>query len=274
MVRAEKGREKSLKTTIYSLKQMKSAKKKIAMLTSYDCPTAKLIDESGIDVVLVGDSVGNAVLGYENTIPVTMDEMLHHVKAAARGVKNAMVVADMPFMSFQLGPKEAFYNASRFVKEAGANAVKIEGVAYIDTIKKLIDAGIPVMGHLGFTPQLINQLGGYRVQGKTSKTALAMIKDAKLLEKAGVFAIVLEMVPAALAKKIAKAVSIPVIGIGAGKDCDGQVLVINDLLGLSVSGMPKFAKKYADLHGEMKKAVSAYISDVRRGRFPGSEHSF
>lgn len=253
---------------------MKSAGKKIAMLTAYDCPTAKLIDDSGIDIVLVGDSLGNAVLGYENTIPVTMDEMLHHVKAAVRGVKNAMVVADMPFMSFQLGPEEAFYNASRFVKEAGANAVKIEGVAYIDTIKKLIDSGIPVMGHLGFTPQLVNQLGGYRVQGRSEKEAAAMIRDAKALEKAGVFSIVLEMVPAALAKKMSKAVSIPVIGIGAGKYCDGQVLVINDLLGLSVSGMPKFAKKYADLHGEMKKAVSAYIADVKGGRFPGAEHSF
>ena len=263
-----------MKTTIHSLKKMKSAKKKIAMLTAYDCPTANLIDGSGIDVVLVGDSLGNAVLGYVNTIPVTMDEMLHHVKAAVRGVKNAMVVADMPFMSFQLGPEEAFYNASRFIKEGGANAVKIEGTAYIDTIKKIIDAGIPVMGHLGFTPQSVNKVGGYRVQGKSSKEALSMIKDAKALEKAGVFAIVLEMVPAALAKKMTKAVSIPVIGIGAGKDCDGQVLVINDLLGFSEGSVPKFVKKYADLQSEMKKAVSAYISDVRSGRFPGSEHSF
>jgi 3-methyl-2-oxobutanoate hydroxymethyltransferase len=218
--------------------------------------------------------VGNVVLGYDNTIPVTMDEMLHHTKAVTRAVKNAMVIVDMPFMSYQLNPEHALLNASRFIKEGGANGVKIEGDVYLDSIRKIIEAGIPVMGHLGFTPQLVNQLGGYRVQGRSANDAKAMIEAAKKLEKAGVFCIVLEMVPAHLAKKISETLSIPVIGIGAGKNCDGQVLVTNDILGLSVKGMPKFAKKYADLYGETKKAVANYISDVKGGRFPGSEHSF
>jgi len=253
---------------------MKAAKKKIAMLTSYDYPTAMILDESGIDIILVGDSVGNVILGYENTIPVTMEEMLHHTKAVTRGTRNAMVIVDMPFMSYQLNPEQALLNASRFIKEGGANGVKIEGDIYIDSITKIIDAGIPVMGHLGFTPQLVNQIGGYRVQGRSAVDAKAIIESAKNLEKAGVFCIVLEMVPALLARKISDTVSVPVIGCGAGQYCDGQVLVINDILGLSVKGMPKFAKKYADLYGEMKKAVGNYISDVRGGRFPGSEHSF
>lgn len=253
---------------------MKSAGKKIAVLTSYDYPTAKLLDESGMDIILVGDSLGNSALGYENTIPVTMEEMLHHVKAVVRGVSKAMVVADMPFMSYQLSPEQALLNASRFIKEGGANGVKVEGSVYLDSIKKIIDAGIPVMGHLGFTPQAVNQLGGYRVQGRTADEAKAILEGAKKLEKAGVFSLVLEMVPADTAKKVTDAVSIPVIGCGAGPHCDGQVLVINDILGLSVDVMPKFAKKYADIHGEIKKAVSNYISDVRGGRFPGSEHSY
>jgi 3-methyl-2-oxobutanoate hydroxymethyltransferase len=253
---------------------MKSAGKKIAVLTSYDYPTAKLLDESGVDIIHVGDSVGNVVLGYENTIPVTMEEMLHHVKAVTRAVSNAMVIADMPFMSYQLNPEQALLNASRFIKEGGANAVKIEGDIYIGSIRSIVEAGIPVMWHLGFTPQLVNQLGGYRVQGRSADEAKAILEGAKSLEKAGVFSLVLEMIPAAIAKQISESVSIPVIGCGAGPNCDWQVLVINDILGLSVRGMPKFAKKYADLHSETKKAVGNYVSDVRGGSFPGTEHSF
>jgi len=274
MVWFKKGGKKGLKTTTHSLKEMKSAGKKITVLTAYDHPTAKLLDELGVDIILVGDSVGSVVLGYEDTIPVTMDEMIHHTKAVTRGVKNAMVIVDMPFMSYQLNPEQALLNASRFIKECGANGVKLEGSDYPEAIKNIVDAGIPVMGHLGFTPQSVNRLGGYRIQGKSQDEAKAMLEGAKTLENAGVFSIVLEMVPAAVAGKISDALTIPVIGIGAGSHCDGQVLVINDILGFSVNGIPKFAKKYADLYSEMKNAVSDYISDVRTGRFPGSEHSF
>lgn len=253
---------------------MKSAGKRITMLTAYDAPTARLLDEAGVDIVLIGDSVGNVLLGYENTIPVTMEEMVHHTKAAVRGVKNAMVIADMPFMSYQLNPESALLNASRFVKEAGANGVKIEGDLYIDAIKKIIDAGIPVMGHLGLTPQLVNQLGGYRVQGRSADEAKAIIEGAKALERSGCFCLVLEMVPALLAKKVTQMLSIPVIGIGAGIYCDGQVLVTNDILGLSGKPVPRFVKKYTDIYPEMKRAVTSFISDVKNGSFPGSEHSF
>jgi 3-methyl-2-oxobutanoate hydroxymethyltransferase len=263
-----------VKTTTHTLKEMKVSGKKITVLTAYDCPTARLLDESGVDIVLVGDSVGNVLLGYENTIPVTMDEMLHHTKAASRGVKNAMIIADMPFMSYQLSLESALYNASRFIKEAGAHGVKIEGDIYIDAIKKIIEAGIPVMGHLGLTPQLINQIGGYRVQGRNADEAKMIIEGAKKLEKAGCFSIVLEMVPSLLAQKVAKTLTIPVIGIGAGVDCDGQVLVTNDILGLSGKPVPRFVKKYADLYPEMKRAVSSFISDVKAGNFPGEEQSF
>jgi 3-methyl-2-oxobutanoate hydroxymethyltransferase len=274
MVRIEKGGKKGMKTTTHSLKEMKIAGKKIAILTAYDNPTAKLLDEAGLDMILVGDSLGNVVLGYENTIPVTMDEMLYYTKAVTRAVKNAMVIGDMPFMSYHLNPEQALSNASRFVKEGGANGVKIEGDQYIAAIEKIISSGIPVMGHLGFTPQHVNQIGGYRVQGKSNEDAKAIFNSAISLEKAGVFSLVLEMVPAALAKEISEKLSIPVIGCGAGPYCDGQVLVINDILGLSMNGMPKFAKKYADLNAEMKKAVAGYISDVRGGHFPDREHSF
>ncbi len=254
---------------------MKSAKKKIAMLTAHDYPTARLLDESGIDIILVGDSLGNSVLGYENTIPVTMDEMLHHTKAVTRGVKKAMVVGDMPFMSYQLSPEQALLNASRFIKEGGANGVKVEGSVYLDSIKKIIDAGIPVMGHLGFTPQAVNQLGGYRVQGRTAAEGSKILAAAKALEKAGVFAIVIEMVPPDLSKKISQALDIPTISCGGGPGCDGQVLVLNDLLGLTEeSCTPKFVKKYANLNKEIRSAVSAYISDVKSGKFPGKENTY
>jgi len=253
---------------------MKGSREKITMLTAYDYPTAKLLDESGIDIILVGDSLGNSVLGYENTIPVTMDEMLHHTKAVVRGAGDSMVIADMPFMSYQLNPESALMNASRFVKEAGAAGVKIEGSNHIDSIKKIIEAGIPVMGHIGFTPQSVNQLGGNRVQGRSATEAKDLTDAAKALEKAGIFAIVLEMVPAALAGRISSSLEIPVIGCGAGPECDGQVLVINDALGISRDFIPRFAKKFADIYSEEKRAVSSYIKDVRSGAFPGKEHSF
>jgi 3-methyl-2-oxobutanoate hydroxymethyltransferase len=264
-----------LKTTLHSLIEMKSAKKKITMLTAYDYPTAKLLDESDIDIILVGDSLGNAVLGYENTIPVTMEDMLHHTKAVARGVKRAMLIADMPFMSFHLNPEQALLNASKFVKECGAIGVKIEGDNYLDAVKKIVDAGIPVMGHVGFTPQSVNQLGGYRVQGRTKLEGNRILAAAKALEKAGAFAIVLEMVPPDIAKRISQALDIPVIGCGGGAGCDGQVLVLTDLLGLTTGCCtPKFVKRYADLNKEIKSAVSAYISDVRSGKFPGKENTY
>jgi 3-methyl-2-oxobutanoate hydroxymethyltransferase len=261
--------------TTHTLKEMKSAGKKIVMLTAYDYPIAKLLDEAGIEIVLVGDSLGNSVLGYENTLPLTMEEMLHHTKAVRRGVKTAMVIGDMPFMSYQLSPEQALFNASRFMKEAGANGVKLEGAAYLDHVKKIVDAGIPVMGHLGFTPQSVNQLGGYRVQGRSAAEGNKILADAKALEKAGVFAIVIEMVPPEVSRKISKALDIPVISCGGGAGCDGQVLVLNDLLGLtSGSCTPKFVKKYADLNKVISSAVSAYISDVKSGKFPGKENTY
>lgn len=262
-----------MSTTTRSLLEMKAAGKKITMLTAYDCPTAQILDEAGIDIILVGDSLGDNILGYENTVPVTMEDMLHHTKAVVRGAGTSMVIADMPFMSYQVDPKSALLNASRFIKEAGAQGIKLEGSAYIDAIKKIVEAGIPVMGHIGFTPQSVNQLGGYRVQGRTVLEVKALIDEAKELEKAGVFSIVLEMVPAEVGEKVSKSVQVPVIGCGAGPDCDGQVLVISDILGMS-EGMPKFAKKFADLRAETKRAVANYISDVKGGRFPGKEHSF
>jgi 3-methyl-2-oxobutanoate hydroxymethyltransferase len=254
---------------------MKSAKKKIAMLTAHDYPTARLLDESGIDIILVGDSLGNSVLGYENTIPVTMDEMLHHTKAVTRGVERALVIGDMPFMSYQLSPEQALLNASRFIKEGGANGVKVEGAAYLDQIRKIVEAGIPVMGHLGFTPQSVNQLGGYRVQGRTAAEGKKILADAKALEKAGVFAIVIEMVPPEVSRKISQTLDVPIISCGGGAGCDGQVLVLNDLLGLTEgSCTPKFVRKYADLNKEIRSAVSAYISDVKSGKFPGKENTY
>jgi len=274
MVQVQKSGEQDMRTTTYGLREAKTAGKKITMLTAYDCPTAKLLDELGVDIILVGDSVGNVLLGYENTIPVTMEEMLHHTKAVCRGVKSAMVVADMPFMSYQVNPEQALLNASRFIKEAGANAVKIEGNIDLEAVRKIIEAGIPVMGHLGFTPQLVNQLGGYRVQGKAPDEAKAIIDAARALQDAGVFCLVLEMVPSALTRRIVQTLSIPVIGIGAGPDADGQVLVTNDILGLYDKGIPRFAKKYADLYSQSRDAVSRFISEVRGGKFPGKEHSF
>jgi 3-methyl-2-oxobutanoate hydroxymethyltransferase len=262
------------KITTAKLTEMKKKKKKITVLTSYDFPTAKMLDEVGVDIVLVGDSLGNVVLGYKNTLPVTMEDMLHHAKAVARGVKNVMLIVDMPFMSFQITPEEALYNASRFAKEAGAEGVKIEGDVHIDAIKMIVRSGIPVMGHLGFTPQLVNKIGGYRVQGKSKPEGDLILKAAKDLERAGVFSIVLEMVPGSLAKKITRSLKIPTLGIGAGPHCDGQVLVTHDMVGLYNGKVPKYVKQYANLGKAFKEAVATYICVVETGKFPGKENSF
>lgn len=250
------------KITRAKLQISKSKRQKITMLTAYDYPFAKILDDSGIDIILIGDSLGNVALGYRNTLPVTMPEMIIHTKAVSRAVKRAMIVADMPFGSFQKDAKEALSSAVKLVK-ARAEGVKIEGIEYLEAIKRIIKAGIPVMGHLGFTPQSVYQLGGYSKQGKNRKAAQKILRDAKALERAGCFAIVLEMIPDALAKKISRSLKIPTIGIGAGPFCDGQVLVTADLVGLS-EWSPSFAKKYINLKDLIGKAVKKYIRDVMR----------
>ncbi|MEQ8176571.1 MAG: 3-methyl-2-oxobutanoate hydroxymethyltransferase [Syntrophomonadaceae bacterium] len=262
------------RVTTSVIKDLKN-KRKFSMLTSYDYPTAHMADEAGIDIILVGDSLGNAVLGYENSLSVTMEDMIHHTKAVARAAKNAMVVGDMPFLSYHISNSEAVRNAGRFIQEGGAQTVKIEGgIERVDTIKAILDAQIPVMGHLGFTPQSVHKFGGYKVQGKDIETANKIIEDAKALDKAGVFAIVLEMVPTLLAKRITDEVSVPTIGIGAGHYCDGQVLVVNDLLGIYGGFTPKFAKKYANLQPLIMEAFQQYKKEVEEGSFPGEEHGF
>ena len=260
------------KVTTKAVRAMKSGteeqRKKITMLTAYDYPTAKLVDESGCDIILVGDSLGNVVLGYPNTTHVTMEDMLHHTAAVARGTEHAMIIGDMPFLSYHLGEHKAIENAGRLI-QAGATAVKLEGGKIIeDTIRSIINAGIPVMGHLGLLPQSVNQIGGFLVQGKTEDAAAALIEDAKLLEECGAFAIVLECIPHDLAKQITNAIDIPTIGIGAGPHCDGQVLVLHDMLGLYSDYVPSFVKKYANLNINIKEALSQYINEVENGEFP------
>jgi 3-methyl-2-oxobutanoate hydroxymethyltransferase len=263
------------KITVNMLLDMKKNGEKITMLTAYDFLMASHLDQCGIDMILVGDSVGNVVLGYDNTIPVTMEEMIHHCRAVTRGVKNAMVIGDMPFMSYQVSTRQGVENAGRLVKETGVEAVKLEGGAEVlETIKKIVGAGIPVMGHLGLTPQSINKFGGYGVRGEAEEEARTIIADAKELEGAGVFSLVLEKVPARLASDITKQISIPTIGIGAGVDCDGQVLVTHDMLGMFEKFKPKFSKRYAELAKEMKRCYSQYISEVKQKKFPAQEHSF
>ncbi|HEY4695894.1 MAG TPA: 3-methyl-2-oxobutanoate hydroxymethyltransferase [Candidatus Hydromicrobium sp.] len=263
------------KITTSDLLEMKKKGEKITMLTAYDYLMASQLDQCGIDLILVGDSVGNVLLGYENTIPVTMNEMIHHCKAVCRGVERAMVIGDMPFMSYQASIVEAVRNAGRFLKEAGAEAVKLEGGReFFLTIKKMVDSGIPVMGHLGLTPQSVYKLGGYGVRGEDKEQALRMIEDASGLEEAGVFSIVLEKIPAKLAKKITRQISIPTIGIGAGVDCDGQVLVTHDMLGCFEKFKPKFSKRYAEVGKEMKRCYRKYIEEVKNKKFPAEEHSY
>jgi 3-methyl-2-oxobutanoate hydroxymethyltransferase len=264
-----------MRITINQFMDMKQRGEKIAMLTAYDYATAKLIDESGIPIILVGDSLGMVVLGYESTIPVTMDEMLHHTKAVVRGAKQALVVGDMPFMTYHATTSEALRNAARFIQEGGAQAVKLEGGEVMaETISRITSYGIPVMGHIGLTPQSVYQLGGYRVMGKTAEEATRLLRDALALEEAGAFAIVLELVPAPLSKLITEKLSVPTIGIGSGKDCDGQVQVISDLLGLYTDFVPKHAKQYAKLSAAIKEAVLSYMAEVQAETFPTAKESY
>ncbi|UCH11928.1 MAG: 3-methyl-2-oxobutanoate hydroxymethyltransferase [Candidatus Omnitrophota bacterium] len=263
------------KVTITGLLNKKKENKPITMLTAYDFPLASIIDEAGIDMILVGDSVGMVVLGYENTLPVTMDDMLHHCKAVARGTKYAFLVGDMPFMSYQVSSEEAIRNAGRFVKEGNCDAVKLEGgIEVIDQIKAIVKAGIPAMSHIGLTPQSATQLGGFKVQGKTAVSAEKIIDDAIRLEKVGCFGIILECIPDKISKIITSKVKIPTIGIGAGIHCDGQVLVTYDILGLYKKFTPKFAKKYTDVFLQIKKAAEQYKAEVEERKFPAKEHSF
>jgi 3-methyl-2-oxobutanoate hydroxymethyltransferase len=264
-----------MKITVHDFLKKKCEKKKIVMVTAYDFPFGQIADEAGVDAILVGDSVAMVVQGIENTMPVTMDEMIYHTKMVSRAVKSAMVIGDMPYLSYQISIEDAVRNAGRFLKEAGACAVKLEGGREVaDVVRAMIHAEIPVMGHIGLTPQAVYRMGGYKVQGKTAEAAQRLIEDAKMLEEAGAFSLVLEAIPAELAGKITAAVSIPTIGIGAGSDCDGQVLVIHDMLGLFDRFTPKFVKKYADLKKDAVNALSQYKNEVEKGEFPGKEHSF
>ncbi len=262
------------KITTLAFLQKKKRGEPIAVLTGYDYPTALALDLAGIDAILVGDSLGMVVLGYENTLPVTMDEMLHHCRAVSRGSKAALLIGDMPFMSYQVSTEEAIRNAGRFLQQGGMEAVKLEGGRErLHAIRAILGAGIPVMGHLGLTPQSVNLLGGFRPQGRTAVTAERLLEDALLLEEAGCFSLVLESVPARLAEMVSKRLTIPTIGIGAGAGCDGQVLVTHDLLGLFDRFTPKFVRKYADLHTQMQSAFTAYIADVQGRTFPAQEHT-
>lgn len=264
-----------MKNTVSTILEQKAKGDKITMLTAYDFSTAVLEDEAGVNTILVGDSLGMVMLGYEDTLSVTMEDMIHHTKAVAKGAKNALVVADMPFMSYQTSVYDAVFNAGRLIKEGHAQAVKLEGGATVTKqIRAIVDAQIPVVAHLGLTPQSINAFGGFKVQGKTEKTAKQLIEDAKLIEEAGAFAVVLECVPAKLAKLITESINIPTIGIGAGAGCDGQVLVYQDMLGMFGGFTPKFVKKFADTGEIMKQAFKDYINEVKSGDFPAQEHTF
>jgi len=263
------------KVTILDLQAKKERGEPITMLTAYDYPTALLVDRAGIDVVLVGDSLAMVVLGHENTLAVTMDEMIHHCKAVSKGARNPFLVGDMPFMSYQISKAEAVANAGRFLKEGGMDAVKLEGgQEMVGTVKAITEAGIPVMGHIGLTPQSISKLGGYRVQGRDIEAAHKLLDDAAALEEAGCFSIILEAIPDRLAKLITERASIPTIGIGAGPHCDGQVLVIHDLIGLFDRFTPKFVKKYTDINAQILKALREFAEEVRDGAFPTAEHSY
>lgn len=264
----------SAKVTAERIRAMKGRGEKIASLTAYDFPMTRLLDQAGIPLLLVGDSLGMVVLGYENTLSVTMDDMLHHCKAVARGAHYALLVGDMPFMSYQVSVQEAVRNAGRFLQEAGMDAVKLEGGRErLETVRAITGAGIPVQGHLGLTPQSVNQLGGFKPQGRTALAARRLLEDSEILAEAGCFSLVLESVPARLADLITHRIGIPTIGIGAGVHCDGQVLVTHDLLGLFDRFTPRFVKKYADFHADMTRAFQAYIQDVEAAAFPAAEHS-
>jgi 3-methyl-2-oxobutanoate hydroxymethyltransferase len=259
--------------TVRDVRAFKERGERFVMLTAYDYPTARILDEAGVPVLLVGDSVADNILGYETTVPVTMEEMLHHTRAVARGAKDALVVGDLPFMSYQTSLEDGIRNAGRFLKEASAHAVKFEG-PMIELASALVDRGIPVMGHLGLTPQSVHAMGGYRVQGRNEEDARQLFDAAGALSKAGAFSLVLEGIPADLARDITEAVPVPTIGIGAGPHCDAQVLVISDLLGYGLRKPAKFVKAYADLHGEITRAVTAFKDEVAAGTFPDDEHSY
>lgn len=268
--------EKIQKVTIPYLQAKKEKKEKIVALTAYDFPVAKIVDACGIDLILVGDSLGMVVLGYENTLPVNMEEMIHHTKPVVRATKRALVVGDMPYFSFHLSDEESIYNASLFLKEAGAHAVKIEGASRrrLKLIESLIEAEIPVMGHVGLTPQSIRHFGQFRVKGKEPDEAERIIQDALNLERAGVFSVILECIPLELARLVTEKLKIPTIGIGAGPYCDGQILVFHDLVGFSNGYLPKFVRKYADIHELISGAVGKYADEVRKGEFPDDNHSY
>lgn len=263
------------KVTTQKLKEMKEKGEKISMVTAYDYPTALLVDRAGLEIILVGDSLAMTVLGLETTVPITMEEMIHHIRPVVRGAKNSMIVGDMPFGSYNESEEQAVKNATRFMKEGGCDVIKLEGGSEIaETVKNIINAGIPVMGHIGLTPQTISQLGGFKIQGKNMESAKALLDDAKELEKAGAFAIVLECVPEELGKAISKQLSIPVIGIGAGRYTDGQILVFHDLVGLFERFTPKFVKKYANVGEEIFKAIDTYKREVKEVKFPEDQHVF
>ncbi|WP_394700679.1 3-methyl-2-oxobutanoate hydroxymethyltransferase [uncultured Trichococcus sp.] len=264
-----------VKKSVLTFRNAKQKNERLTMLTAYDYSTAKLIDASGIDSVLVGDSLGMVMLGYEDTLSVTMEDMIHHTKAVARGVKDALVVSDLPFMSYQTSVYDAVTNAGRLIKEGRAQAVKLEGgLEVCPQIKAIVEASIPVMAHLGLTPQSVNAFGGFKVQGKDEEAARSLIEQAKAVEAAGAFAVVLECIPAKLAELITKSISIPTIGIGAGNGCDGQVLVYQDMLGLYSDFTPKFVKRYAEIGPQMQTAIEDYITEVKNGAFPAAEHTF
>jgi 3-methyl-2-oxobutanoate hydroxymethyltransferase len=272
MKKNNKNTVNSSKVTVVTLWKMKKAGEKIAVATAYDYPMARALDEAGMDVALVGDSLGNVVLGYDSTLLVTLEDMIHHAKAVCRGVERALVVVDLPFMSYQISPQQALMSAGRVLKETGAQAVKLEGGEEMaSTVRFLRSRGIAVMGHVGLTPQSVHALGGFRIQGRDQAGAAKLIRGAKALEKAGAFSVVLEAVPAALARKVTKALRIPTIGIGAGLACDGQVLVAHDLLGMNPGSSPRFAKAYAGLYKNMRAAFGQYKNEVKSGRFPGKE---
>ena len=261
--------------TILDIARMKEEGEKIAVLTAYDYPFAKMMDSVGIDMILVGDSVGSVFSGYDNTLPVTMEEMIYHTRAVARACQQTLIIADLPFLSYQVDIREARLNAGRLVKEAGAQVVKLEGGEHMaETIRAIVDMDIPVCGHIGLTPQSIHRMGGFKVQGRADAQMRKILADAKAVEDAGAFAIVLEAIPAELASEISRQLTIPTIGIGAGPGCDGQVLVIHDILGLCDKYSPKFVKRFADVHDTISAGIKDYISEVKEGQFPGPEHSF
>jgi 3-methyl-2-oxobutanoate hydroxymethyltransferase len=261
--------------TVRDVRAFKERGEKFAMLTAYDAPSARLVDEAGIPLILVGDSLGMVVLGHASTLPVTMEDMIHHTAAAVRGAVDAMVVGDMPFMSYQGSTEDGIRNAGRLLKEAGAHAVKLEGGGRVlDLVSRATDAGIPVMGHLGLTPQSVNQFGGYRVQGRDQEQAARILQDAKDLEASGAFSIVLEAMPSDLARAVTESVAIPTIGIGAGPHCDGQVLVFHDFLGISAGRLPRFVKRYATLGDEIRSAAARFAEEVAAGDYPGPEHVY